>query len=577
MRGCVAVLSGLNLLRETATHFPQELVLKSMLQTSKANGRPLILHCAPRHIETAERLLTIIEEWQTENGGASPMPIIMHAFLTATNFNIPLIRKFAQLGCFFSVSAAELHLLCGGTSAPEAAAAAGTVVRSTKQAEEDLAAFIDCLFNVIPQPQLLLSSDSPWHTPQTIDDDYVRTQKNEPSNLPNVVEALELAVKTFASSAAEEAKKTSVEELLAKLKTFVTGSKETAVKVFAIPAKDVEVAAPAAEKEKGKSNNEDEDEQPQGKKSGKGKSQAQAQSDDEADGKKKKKKKGARFQESESEEEVEAKGKGSAKGKGKKGGKAAANESDDEEPSAKSKKDQKRGKRNNDDNSDAEDEPKPTKKREATQRSLDSVHYACQKCRAKLFTPADLIVPSDPSLCATGFFVKPVAVTNDANNDGDEEEEDENNKLLPPSLRISTHTNGEIECKKCGAAKIGRAGFKLGVPGFGIKITPSKVEVVDTEVSLEELQRKALLENERYAQEAEALENASSDDDDRKGKRTQKKNVKTNNKSNFTTFRNKNFAPKTVRLADAATEELPANDNDEADQDSDDDTNRKPK
>jgi hypothetical protein len=38
--------------------------------------------------------------------------------------------------------------------------------------------------------QLLVCSDSPWRTPQNLSDPYLRTLRNEPSNLPSVVAAV---------------------------------------------------------------------------------------------------------------------------------------------------------------------------------------------------------------------------------------------------------------------------------------------------------------------------------------------------------------------------------------------------
>ena len=107
------------------------------------------------------------------------------------------------------------------------------------------------------------------------------------------------------------------------------------------------------------------------------------------------------------------------------------------------------------------------------------------------------------------------------------------------------------------------------MPGFAIRITPSKVEVVDANVSLEDLQRKALAEAERFQQEAEDAENASDSEDDGKRKKEHKKNVKTNNRSNFTHFRNKNFAPKSVKASAAPGEEGANANGDENDSDYD--------
>jgi Tat protein secretion system quality control protein TatD with DNase activity len=43
---------------------------------------------------------------------------------------------------------------------------------------------------VIPIDKLLVCSDSPWRTPQNLPDTYLRTLRNEPSNLPSIVVAI---------------------------------------------------------------------------------------------------------------------------------------------------------------------------------------------------------------------------------------------------------------------------------------------------------------------------------------------------------------------------------------------------
>jgi DNA-binding transcriptional LysR family regulator len=42
----------------------------------------------------------------------------------------------------------------------------------------------------VPLSQLLIGSDSPWHTPQNLEDQYLRTLRNEPGNIAAVVQAL---------------------------------------------------------------------------------------------------------------------------------------------------------------------------------------------------------------------------------------------------------------------------------------------------------------------------------------------------------------------------------------------------
>ena len=48
----------------------------------------------------------------------------------------------------------------------------------------------------IPIGQMLVCTDSPWRTPQNLPDTYLRTLRNEPSNLPSIVTALSEAIGT---------------------------------------------------------------------------------------------------------------------------------------------------------------------------------------------------------------------------------------------------------------------------------------------------------------------------------------------------------------------------------------------
>lgn len=54
---------------------------------------------------------------------------------------------------------------------------------------EKIAAFRP-LLSTLPIQRLLIASDSPFYTPQNIDDVWIREQRNEPSNLSSVLQAL---------------------------------------------------------------------------------------------------------------------------------------------------------------------------------------------------------------------------------------------------------------------------------------------------------------------------------------------------------------------------------------------------
>ncbi|KEG11860.1 hypothetical protein DQ04_02201000, partial [Trypanosoma grayi] len=115
---------------------------------------------------------------------------------------------------------------------------------------------------------------------------------------------------------------------------------------------------------------------------------------------------------------------------------------------------------------------------------------------------------------------------------------------------------GTVSCSGC-CSKLGTAGDDVCCPcgcavaGRTARLAASKVEApLRQEVSgdLESLLVQAAREREELLQEqlgaARRGECSESDDGDERRKKEPKKNVKANNRSNFTHFRNKNFAPR---------------------------------
>lgn len=81
--------------------------------------------------------------------------------------------------------------------------AATGLTDASEQHQEALHRAQACV-GAIPLSQLLLCSDSPWKTPQNLSDPYLRTLRNEPSNIPSIAvaisEALNLDVKELSAT-----------------------------------------------------------------------------------------------------------------------------------------------------------------------------------------------------------------------------------------------------------------------------------------------------------------------------------------------------------------------------------------
>jgi len=166
---CISILSGLNLSREIGTHFAQESLLKSSAQLAAKLNLPLALH-----INNSASLLRAIEVLRGEGlvPGPSdghdyfPLQVLLHDAMACCESNPELFKTTSEAG-FHSLVAAT-----GLTDAGEEFAE----VRARSQA---------CV-RAIPADKLLLCTDSPWKTPQNLPDPYLRTLRNEPSNIASI-------------------------------------------------------------------------------------------------------------------------------------------------------------------------------------------------------------------------------------------------------------------------------------------------------------------------------------------------------------------------------------------------------
>lgn len=153
---CVAILSGLNFNREIGTHFAQESLLRASYKLAVSLNLPLVLHVLdPRSLERAIEVLL-------EEGYTNDHKIILHDFITCARVDMSLISSTVQHDFYYSLSAHPLLF-------------EGCDVSALGQ---------------LPLSRMLLCSNAPWNTPQNIPDSYIRSQRNESSNISFVVDIL---------------------------------------------------------------------------------------------------------------------------------------------------------------------------------------------------------------------------------------------------------------------------------------------------------------------------------------------------------------------------------------------------
>ena len=183
---CLGILSGLNLTREMATHFSQESLLKSSCQVADKLMLPLVVHVAPDG-GSLEKVIEVLrsEGWTPDADSfveaTGARRVLLYDSVAACMGDLDRLQQAIQAGFHFLVSAS-------GLTEGDAA--------TRERAQQ--------FFRHIPLERMLVCSDSPWKTPQNIPDAYVRSQRNEPSNIAFVLQAIheclgnEISIEDFA-------------------------------------------------------------------------------------------------------------------------------------------------------------------------------------------------------------------------------------------------------------------------------------------------------------------------------------------------------------------------------------------
>ncbi len=178
----------------------------------------------------------------------------------------------------------------------------------------------------------------------------------------------------------------------------------------------------------------------------------------------------------------------------------------------------------------------------------ENAQYRCVKCRSTLFKPADVTTHSlgatktvfkvgDEGLCTSFIFVPA--------NDGREI-----HKRLGVSIR-----GGNVECTTCGA-KLGKyspgeAVCPCGalVTGPVTKINAAKTDFCDGTLDAKELAERSKIENEDALRQEELEDMETEARLQSQGGRVKKsKKHKSENRGNFSSFRNKSFVPNASKV-----------------------------
>jgi Tat protein secretion system quality control protein TatD with DNase activity len=154
---CVGVLTGIDMSRELSTHFAQEFLFHSLVDVAAKNSLPVVLHVHPDP-DSASRFVELYK-------GSIAERFPDQVFLLRDAIALALCSEpFADL------LRSHSHTLLAMISAR------GFFDADTFERAKDMLIQLSA-------EQLIVVTDSPWHTPQNIPDEHLRTLHNEPANL----------------------------------------------------------------------------------------------------------------------------------------------------------------------------------------------------------------------------------------------------------------------------------------------------------------------------------------------------------------------------------------------------------
>eukprot|EP01119_Soliformovum_irregulare_P013104 TRINITY_DN3457_c3_g1_i1.p1 TRINITY_DN3457_c3_g1~~TRINITY_DN3457_c3_g1_i1.p1 ORF type:complete len:571 (+),score=222.31 TRINITY_DN3457_c3_g1_i1:174-1715(+) len=155
MPECVAIVAGLDLSREVGTHYAQEKLFNDQLAMASSLEIPVVIH----QVAAVEQVVEKLTNLET--------PISRCAI---HNFSGSIKEMESLLGLPFPVYFIITGLICDPNSEQ------GSGMRQ--------------ILPFLPLNRLMVATDAPLHTPQNISDTYVRSQHNEPSNIPHIFDEI---------------------------------------------------------------------------------------------------------------------------------------------------------------------------------------------------------------------------------------------------------------------------------------------------------------------------------------------------------------------------------------------------
>lgn len=488
---CLAIMTGLNLSREMGTHFSQESLLKASLAVAEKLILPTIFHVPD--MKSLERLFELLEAEflsPAEESSGNEAPFIIHDIITSSAGDERLLSHpvLQHPRVFCSLSGA-------GITDPDEA-----IATRAKQFVRALA-----------QDRLLVCSDSPWRTPQNLADTYLRTLRNEPANLPAVLQAVHEALQLPAPSTFSSPSPSTLEGTT----SLLWSNSIRVLNLERLSAAAIASHKMAAVAEEGDDNDEDDEEE-----------------ENEAD-----------------EEEVKKAAVVEKVGK-KKGGKGNKDREDHETKLAETALEQLNLKPSTASTSDTAGITSPVPNSNNKKDAL----YRCVKCRQLLFKSKD-ITTHTLSAAKTVFKVGEEGLCSSFHFVGAAEGRDLH-KRLGLSIR-----GGNVECSECGVKlgkySAGEAVCPCGavVQGPVTKINAQKVDFhAEDEAQLDAEQlaarsRVEVAEMRSQVEFAEAQEEELRQAQAAAGRGKKAKKHKSENKGNFSSFRNKSFIPNASKTA----------------------------
>ncbi len=146
---CVGMYSGLDLSRETSTHYMQEMLLQTHMRVAVEVEVPLVLHM----VQSAERIAELAQQEDS-----LPAVAVFH-----------FAASPAQLASLSTAFRGRLYVVLTGLICPRADAPDEEQERDAEAARE-----LRELLAALPAERVLVATNCPNATPQSIPDEYMR-------------------------------------------------------------------------------------------------------------------------------------------------------------------------------------------------------------------------------------------------------------------------------------------------------------------------------------------------------------------------------------------------------------------